>query len=153
MKHKIHRRGNGIIPPWSHSVHLSVQLFHQGDISRFRLNPKVFFGARVQGKAIAHLLALRVRAVETVNLRTWEKIANKLRPKMAALWWPLWLTDGRWTRTRPSHFHALCGQMVAAGERVSVRTYFPPNIYSSIRDYLTFCTPTGWPPRGGRFID
>lgn len=135
-----------IIPPWSQTVHLSVQLFHQGDISRYGLDPKEFFRARVEGKAIPHLLALRVCAVETVNLGTWEKIANKLRPKMAALWQPLWPADGRWRRTPPSRFHPSCGQVVAAGERVRVRTYFPLNICSSIRDYLTSWTLTRWLP-------
>lgn len=108
LKNKIHwRRGNRIISPWSQTVHLSVQPFHQGDISRYGLDPKVFFGARVEGKAISHLLALRVWAVETVNLRTWGKIANKLSPKMAALWRPLWPTDGRWRRDASFTFPSL----------------------------------------------
>lgn len=126
--------------------HLSVQLFHQGDISRYGLDPKVLFGAWVEGKAITHHLALRVRAVESVNLRTWEKIVNKLRPKMAALWWPLSPTDGRWRRHASVTFHPWCGQAAAAGERVRVRTCFPPNICSSLRDDSTSWTLARWLP-------
>lgn len=53
------------------TVHLSVQLFYQGDISRYGLDPKVFFRARVKGKTVSDLLALWVCPVETINLCTW----------------------------------------------------------------------------------
>lgn len=50
--------------------YLSVQFFHQRDVSRYGVDPEVFFRAWVKGEAISHLLALRVGAVEAVDLRT-----------------------------------------------------------------------------------
>lgn len=51
-------------------VYLSVQLFHQCDISRYGIDPEVFFGPRIKRKAIPHLLAFGVCAIETIDLRT-----------------------------------------------------------------------------------
>lgn len=51
-------------------LYLSVQLFDQSDVSGFGVDPEVLFGPGVKGKAIHHLLALRVCAVETVDLCT-----------------------------------------------------------------------------------
>lgn len=51
--------------------YLSVQFFHQRDVSRYGVDPEVFFRARVKREAISHLLALRVCAVEAVDLRPW----------------------------------------------------------------------------------
>lgn len=48
--------------------YLSVQFFHQRDISRYGVDPEVFFRAGVKGEAISHLLAFRVGAVEAVDL-------------------------------------------------------------------------------------
>lgn len=53
--------------------YLSVQFFNQRDVSRYGVDPEVFFRAGVKGEAIPHLLALRVGAVEAVDPRTWRK--------------------------------------------------------------------------------
>lgn len=58
--------------------YLSVQFFHQCDVSRYGIDPEVFFSAGVKGEAIPHLLALRVGAVEAVDLRTWRKSSSPI---------------------------------------------------------------------------
>lgn len=72
-----HRWWDKIILFWGvESVYLSVQVFHQCDISRYGVNPKVFFGPGIKRKAIPDLLTFRVCAIETIYLCTYERVAK-----------------------------------------------------------------------------
>lgn len=51
-------------------MYLSVQQFHQCDVSGYGVDPKVFFAPWIKGKAVPHLLALGVCAIETIDLCT-----------------------------------------------------------------------------------